>query len=143
MIKYEFEDNWARNVLDLCVRYSLPLNDENVRLLSKGVWKSMVKKQVKTYAFSQLTEECSYNRKTWHLKFETFHLSAYLALLPPDVARVILRARLHVLDLKVNFKKKINMTIILIVHFAVQNQRSLITFLCAQLAFMHQNQFDQ
>ena len=37
MIKYEFEDNWARNVLDLRVRYSLPLNDENVRLLSKGV----------------------------------------------------------------------------------------------------------
>ena len=106
MIKYEFEDNWARNVLDLRVRYSLPLNDENVRLLSKGVWKSMVKKQVKTYAFSQLTEECSYNRKTWHLKFETFHLSAYLALLPPDVARVILRARLRMLDLKVNFKKK-------------------------------------
>ena len=66
----------------------------------------MVKKQVKTYAFSQLTEECSYNRKTWHLKFETFHLSAYLALLPPDVARVILRARLRMLDLKVNFKKK-------------------------------------
>ena len=106
MIKYEFENNWASNVLDLRVKYSLPLNDENVHLLSKRIWKSMVKKQVNTYAFSQLTEECSYNRKTWHLKFETFHLSAYLALLPPDVARVILRARLHMLDLKVNFKKK-------------------------------------
>ena len=103
MIKYEFENNWARNVLDLQVRYSLPLNDENVHLLSKGVWKSMVKKQVKTYAISQLTEECSDNR---YLKFKTFHLSAYLALLPPDVARVILRARLRMLDLKVNFKKK-------------------------------------
>ena len=63
MIKYEFEDNWARNILDLRVRYSLPLNDKNVHLLSKGVWKSMVKKQMKTYAFCQLTEECSYNRK--------------------------------------------------------------------------------
>ena len=59
MIKYEFEDNWARNVLDLHVRYSLPLNDKNVRLLSKGVWKSMVKKQVKTYAFSLYEEGCS------------------------------------------------------------------------------------
>ena len=56
--------------------------------------------------FLNITEECSYNRKTWHLKFETFHLSVYLALLPPDVARVILRARLRMLDLKVNFKKK-------------------------------------
>ena len=40
MIKYEFENNWARNVLDLRVRYNLPLNDENVHLLSKGAWKS-------------------------------------------------------------------------------------------------------
>ena len=77
MIKYEFENNWANNVLDLRVKYSLPLNDEGIRLLSKGVWKSMVKKQVKTYAFSQLAEECSYNRKTWCLKFETFQPSAY------------------------------------------------------------------
>ena len=29
-----------------------------------------------------------------------------MALLPPDVARVILRAMLRMLDLKVNFKKK-------------------------------------
>ena len=40
MIRYEFENNWARNVLDLRVRYNLPLNDKNVHLLSKGVWKS-------------------------------------------------------------------------------------------------------
>ena len=64
MIKYDFESNWTNNVLDLRVKYSLPLNDENIRLLSKEVWKSMVKKQVKSYAFSQLTDECSYNRKT-------------------------------------------------------------------------------
>ena len=51
MIKYEFENNWTSNVLDLRVKYSLHLNDENVRLLSKGVWKSMVKKQSKTHAF--------------------------------------------------------------------------------------------
>ena len=33
MIKYEFENNWANNVLDLRVKYSLPLHDENIRLL--------------------------------------------------------------------------------------------------------------
>ena len=71
MIKFNFE-NWANNVLDLRVKYSPPQRDETIRLLSKGAWKSMVKKQVKTYAFSRLIEECSYNRKTWHLKFETF-----------------------------------------------------------------------
>ena len=68
MIKYDFENNWANDVFDLWVKYSLPLNDENIRLLSKGVWKSMVNKQVKTYAFSHLTEECSYNRKNMAFK---------------------------------------------------------------------------
>ena len=43
MIKYDFENNWANNVLDLRVKYSLPLNDENIYLLSKGVLKSIVK----------------------------------------------------------------------------------------------------
>ena len=104
MIKYGYESNWANNVLDLHVRYSLPLNDENIRTLFKGIWKSMVEKQVKTCAFSHLTEECS---KTWHLKFEKFQPAAYLALPPPDVARVILRARLCMLDLRVNFKMKL------------------------------------
>ena len=37
--------------LDLRVKYSLPLNDENVRLLSKGVWKSMVKNKLKPMHF--------------------------------------------------------------------------------------------
>ena len=92
MIKYDFENNWADIVLDLRVKYSLSLNDENIRLPSKKEWKSLGKKQVKRCAFSQLTEECSYNRKTWHLKFETFQPPAYLVLLPLDVARVILRA---------------------------------------------------
>ena len=51
-------------------------------------------------------------QKNMTFKFETFQPSAYyyiiniMALLPPDVARVILRARLRMLDLKVNFKKK-------------------------------------
>ena len=49
--KYEFENNWANNVLDLRVKYSLPVNDENVRLLSKGVWKSMVKNKLKLMHF--------------------------------------------------------------------------------------------
>ena len=40
------------------------------------------------------------------MKFETFQPSACLALMPPDVVRVILRAMLCMLDLKVNFKKK-------------------------------------
>ena len=105
MIKYDFENSWANNVFYLRVKYRVPLNYENIHLLSKGVWKSMVKKQVKTHAFSHLMNVLT-TEKTWHLKFQTFQPSACLALLPPNVARVILRARLRMLDFKVNFRKK-------------------------------------
>ena len=37
---------------------------------------------------------------------ETFQPAAFLASLPPDVARVIVRSRLRMLDLTVIFKKK-------------------------------------
>ena len=45
-------------------------------------------------------------QEIWHLESETFQRSAYLALLPPDVARVLLRARLPMLDMKMDPKKK-------------------------------------
>ena len=83
--------------------------------------------------FLNLIEEWFYNRKTWHLKFETFEPSAYLALLPPDVARVILRARLRMLLIWKWISRR-NMIIILTVHSAVYRQRILITFLYVQLA---------
>ena len=54
----------------------------------------MVKQQVKTYEFAHLAKECSYNRKAWHLKFETFQPAAFRALLPPD-------------DVRANFKGKV------------------------------------
>ena len=49
MIKYGFENNWAYNVLDLRVKYSLPLNDEDFGSLPKGVM--VKKKQVKPMHF--------------------------------------------------------------------------------------------
>ena len=83
----------TNHVLGLQVKYliDLSVNYENIGILSKGKWKSMVKKQVKTYAICHLPEKFSCNRKIWHLKFETFQSAAHLALLPPDVVRVILR----------------------------------------------------
>ena len=100
-----------------------------------------LKKQIKTYEFSRLTEECSCNRKTWHLKFETFQPSFYLALLPLDVARVILKARLRMLDLKVNFKTKYGHN--LNCPFCSAEPEEFDHIFIAQLALMHQNQFDQ
>ena len=39
MLKYQAERNWANNVHELCSKYNLPLNDENVCNLTYAMWK--------------------------------------------------------------------------------------------------------
>ena len=56
MLKYEFEPNWANNILGLREKYNLPLNDLNIQNLSKPQWKTMVKSQVKKFVFSHIMQ---------------------------------------------------------------------------------------
>ena len=59
MLKYEFEPNWANDILGLREKYSLPLNDLNIQNLSKPQWKTMVKSQVRKFVLHTLCNERS------------------------------------------------------------------------------------
>ena len=54
VLKYEFEPNWASNILGLREKYNLPLKDLNIQKLSKPQWKTMVKSQVRKFVFHTL-----------------------------------------------------------------------------------------
>ena len=54
----------------------------------------------------QLTMQCANNRKTSHLKYESFVRASYLKKLYPNIARVIFKARTRTFDIKVNYKRK-------------------------------------
>ena len=54
----------------------------------------------------QLTIQCANNRKTSHLKYESFVRASYLTKLDPNIARVIFKARTRMFDIKVNYKRK-------------------------------------
>ena len=69
-------------------------------------WKSLVKSTINQVAFSKLVETCSTCRKTSHLRYSRLKTSKYLHELDPQFARVISRAKVRILDLKINFKKK-------------------------------------
>ena len=69
-------------------------------------WKSLVKSTINQVAFSKLVETCSTCRKTSHLTYSRLKTSKYLHELDPQHARVIFRAKVRILDLKINFKKK-------------------------------------
>ena len=105
MLKFGSEANWANNVLGLQQAYNLPLNDANIKHMDHRYWKSLVKITIKQVASSKLVETCSTSRKTSHLTYPRLKTSKYLHELDPQHARVIFRAKVRILDLKINFKK--------------------------------------
>ena len=76
--------------------------------MSKPVWKSIVKRQIQYYVFNCLLENCHSNRKTALLRYNKFKSVDYLTKLDPPIARVLIKARLRVFEVKINFKKKFN-----------------------------------
>ena len=99
MLKYEFEPNWANNILGLREKYNLPLKDLNIQKLSKPQWKTMLKRQVRKFVFHTLCSECSQLKRYTKLEQPT-----YLTELDPKYAQMIFKAKLEMFDIKVNFK---------------------------------------
>ena len=60
--------------------------DENISDMSKPVWKSIVKRQIKYYVFNCLLDGCHSNRKTGLLRYNKFKLVDYLTELDPPIA---------------------------------------------------------
>ena len=76
--------------------------------MSKPVWKSIVKRQIQYYVFNCLLESCQSNRKTALLRYNKFKSVEYLTKRDPEIARVLIKARLRMFEVKVNFKKNNN-----------------------------------
>ena len=104
-LNYNFEENWENYIFQLRHTYNLPLNDENIKKMTLDQWKSVVKNAIRQDAFMQLTIQCANNRKTSHLKYESFVRASYLKKLDPNIARVIFKARNRKFYIKVNYKK--------------------------------------
>ena len=106
MLKFGSKANWANNILGLRQAYNLPLNDANIKHMNHRYWESLVKSTINQVAFSKLVETCSTSRKTSHLTYSGLKTSKYMHELDPHHARVIFHAKVRILDLKINFKKK-------------------------------------
>ena len=106
MLKFGSEANWANNIFSLRQAYNFPLNDANITCMDRRYGKSLGKSAINQVAFSKLVETCSTCRKTSHLIYSRLKTSKYLHELDPQHARVIFRAEVRILDLKINFKKK-------------------------------------
>ena len=108
-LNYNFEQNWANHISQLRRTYNFPLSDENIKRMTLSQWKSVVKSAIRQDAFMQLTIQCANNKKTSHLKYESFVRSSYLKKLDPNIARVIFKARTRMFDIKSITKENINL----------------------------------
>ena len=106
MHKFQNEPNWVNNAFELRSRYNLPLNDMNVKSMTRNDWKIFVKNRVKACAFEKLLFQCSSNRKTNQLSYKRLEAQNYLTSLGSSEARIIFKVRVRMLDLKTNFKRK-------------------------------------
>ena len=68
----------------------------------------MVKRQIQYYVFNCLLESCHSNRKTALLRYNKFKSVDYLTKLDPSFARVLIKARFRMFEVKINFKIKYN-----------------------------------
>ena len=100
---HNFVENWANYISQVWLPDNLPLNDENIKRITLSQWQSVVKSDT----FIQLTIQCANNKKTSHLKYESFVIASYLKTeLDLNIARVIFKARTGMFDIKVNYSQE-------------------------------------
>ena len=77
-----------------------------MKKMSVEKWKAFVNNVIREEAFTRLRIHCANNRKTYHLHYESFSRAEYTEKHQPNLARVILKARTRMFDIKVDIKKK-------------------------------------
>ena len=92
--------NWVTNVKRLMKKYSINLNFDEVSVMPKEKYKSIVKKSVEKVAFNNLTKECKLLKRTQYLTYNELKIQSYLLHLSPKFSKLISQARSQTLDIK-------------------------------------------
>ena len=102
---FSYESNWYNEVIALRSKYGLTQTDEEISLLSKEKWKSLVKAAINDYVLDVLNLENSQKKKTSHLPPYTELLpQQYFEFLSPADSRLFFSIRSGTLDIK-SFRK--------------------------------------
>ena len=94
------EKNWWTGVEKCLQKYSLPVDLEIIRTMSKDRFSKLVKDSVGKSALCQLKAECVSLKKTAGLEYKELQLQNYLSVLYPSQSKVIFKWRSKTLDIK-------------------------------------------
>ena len=105
------EENWWTQVKHLLPKYGLPEDLSQIKELSKETFKRQVKQAISSVVFNELCAECTSLKKTANLKYECFEMQNYLQELYPSQAKLVLKSRCKLLDIKTHCSYKYNDTV--------------------------------
>ena len=111
MKSFPGESNWLNDVHRLAALYSIEVDEEKIKSITKETFKLSVKTAIHECAFRALKEECAKLSKTGTLAYNKFECQTYLHHLYPSQAKVVLQCRAKCLRIKSHrpylFKNKI------------------------------------
>ena len=85
-------------------KYTINMDDEEIRALPRTEWKDLIKKKVYARTLDILNEECGKGSKTAKLFYEDFKCQEYITALRPHEARALFRIRSRTVLCKKNQK---------------------------------------
>lgn len=100
--------NWWCGVKELMQRYSLLLNEEDIKNMAKDTFKKKVKSAVTNQAYKDLTNECKLKKKTSNLRYEKLETQKYIKVMYPGAAKIIFKCRAKTLNIKEHMTYKYN-----------------------------------
>ena len=81
------EANWFNDIQRSAAKYSIIIDEEKIKSVSKETFKGIVKAAIQNYAFKELKEECSSQTKTGTLTYDEFKCQSYMSKLYPSHAK--------------------------------------------------------
>ena len=95
------EGTWYNSVQKIITKYEIELS---VKESIKSKWKREVKNKIRGRTERTIKEKCATQTKTRTVREEEFCLKEYLKVLPIHISKEVLRYRLHMIDLPMNYK---------------------------------------
>ena len=82
------------------------LRDSEIKQIKKEKWKTLIKEKIVAKTFHELKYKLELKTKTKNLTYMSFKRQQYKYELPATLARIIFKARLSMIDMKMNYQSK-------------------------------------
>ena len=92
------ERNWANNMEELRLRYSIALNDKEIQEMDLDKFKDSVRSNIRAFVFEELLKENLTKSKTKHLQYTSYTQQQYITKLSPKLMYIVLRIRCGMLN---------------------------------------------